>query len=64
MVPFMERDYPTQVCVHPLEVPASTAGVRFPLVAMAAPGRETIVREGPVDVERLYRDLASMGADD
>ena len=58
----MRRDYPTQVCVHPTEVPAATS--RLPLVVMAASGREPAIFEGRVDLERLYRELGRLGADE
>ena len=55
----MRRDYPTQVCVHPTEVPSATS--RLPLLVMASDGREPVVFEGRIDLERLYRELDAFG---
>ena len=55
----MQRDYPTQVCVHPTEV--RTAATRLPLLVMLAPGRDPAIFEGRVDIEQLYKELDRMG---
>ena len=58
----MQRDYPTQVCVHPREVKSVDA--RLPLLVMLAPGRDPVVFEGRIDIERFYRELSGMGLDE
>ena len=55
----MQRDYPTQVCVHPREV--RSVDVRLPLLVMLAPGHAPVIFEGRVDLERLYKELGGMG---
>lgn len=58
----MERDYPTQVCVHPREV--KSAETRLPLLVLLAPARPPVILEGRIDIERIYRELSALGLDE